>query len=164
MVAEWTATPGELAIRPELCERNLLREGAEFAEIVEALAVSDLVLQRSRFPGIASLPSLTRRGLGTLTYYHSRGWRVTGTGCEVDCLGTKEHGQEHGCAARDLLGGFFFCGGYEFRVRSFEVFDLARVEMPDAGGYFVDYVMVVGDEQHRPVVFLQRDVERVDGF
>src|SRR5579863_8410945 len=56
------------------------------------------------------------------------------------------------------LRGFFFCGGYEFGVGAFEVFDFVGVEMPDAGGDLVDYVVVVGYQQDCAVVFLQRDV------
>jgi hypothetical protein len=36
--------------------------------------------------------------------------------------------------------------------------------MPDAGGDFFDEVVIVGDEQDGALVFLQRDVEGVDGF
>ena len=60
--------------------------------------------------------------------------------------------------AHKFLRGFFFGCGYKFGVRTFEVFDFARVEMPDAGGDLVYYVVVVGDEQDRAVIFLQRDV------
>src|SRR3984957_16151444 len=63
------------------------------------------------------------------------------------------------------LGSFFFGGGDEFAVGAFEVFDfLAGFEVPDAGGDFVDDVVVVGDQQHGAIVFLQRDVQRVDRF
>ena len=41
---------------------------------------------------------------------------------------------------------------------------LSDLEMPDARGHFVDHVVVVGDEQDRAVVFLQRDIQRVDGL
>src|SRR5712692_7496602 len=36
--------------------------------------------------------------------------------------------------------------------------------MPDAGGDFVDYVVIVSDEEDGAIVFLQRDVQRVDRF
>ena len=38
------------------------------------------------------------------------------------------------------------------------------VEVPEAGGDFVDQVVVVGDQQHRAFVALEGDVEGVDGF
>ena len=38
------------------------------------------------------------------------------------------------------------------------------LEVPQARGDFVDQVVIVGDQQHRALVALQRDVERVDGF
>ena len=49
-------------------------------------------------------------------------------------------------------------------VRAFEVLDLPALEMPDARGDFVDDVVVVGYQQDRAFIFLQGDVERVDGF
>ena len=54
--------------------------------------------------------------------------------------------------------------GYEFFVGAFEVVDFAALEMPDTGGYFVDYVVVVGYQEDSAVVTLQADVEGVDGF
>ncbi len=36
--------------------------------------------------------------------------------------------------------------------------------MPDARRHFVDEIVVMGDEQHRTLVVLQRDVQRIDGF
>ena len=41
---------------------------------------------------------------------------------------------------------------------------LAVFEDPQAGGDFVDEVVVVGDQQDGAFITLQRDVERVDGF
>jgi hypothetical protein len=36
--------------------------------------------------------------------------------------------------------------------------------VPDAGGDFVDQVVVVGDEEDGALVLLEGDVKRVDGF
>ena len=41
---------------------------------------------------------------------------------------------------------------------------VVALEVPDAGGDFVDQIVIVSDQQHRALVRLQRDVERVDGF
>ena len=60
-------------------------------------------------------------------------------------------------ATRDSRG-FFFCSRDKLRIGAFEVFDFAGVEMPDARRDFVNYVVVVGDEEDCAVVFLQRDV------
>src|SRR5437868_14352747 len=49
-------------------------------------------------------------------------------------------------------------------VRPLEVLDLAVLEDPQPRGDFIDQVVIVGDQQHRALVFLQRDVERIDGF
>jgi hypothetical protein len=56
-------------------------------------------------------------------------------------------------------GGFWLGGvGFEFFVGAFEVFDVARSEVPDSRGYFVDYVFVVADQQDGALEFLQRDI------
>ena len=62
------------------------------------------------------------------------------------------------------LGGFFLGVDDVVGVGAFEVFDAAGVEVPDACGDFVDDVVVVGDEEHGAVIFLQREIEGVDGF
>ncbi len=65
------------------------------------------------------------------------------------------------------LGGFFgflFDVGEVIGVGAFEILDAAVFEIPDARGDFVDHVVVVRDEQHGAIVFLQRDIQRVDGF
>src|SRR5882757_3962553 len=62
------------------------------------------------------------------------------------------------------LGSFFLGVGDEFFVGAFEVVDFALVEVPDAGGYFVDYVVIVGHKENGAVVALERDVQGVDGF
>ena len=49
-------------------------------------------------------------------------------------------------------------------VGAFEIFDAAAFEIPDARGDFVDHVVVVRDEQNGAIVFLQRDIQRVDGL
>ena len=50
-------------------------------------------------------------------------------------------------------------------VSSLEVGDLVvALEVPDAGGNFVDQIMIVGDQKNRPLIALQGDVEGVDGF
>ena len=51
-----------------------------------------------------------------------------------------------------------------FLVGAVEVFDAALVEVPEAGGYFVDQVVVVGNQKDRSLVALEGDVEGVDGF
>lgn len=47
-------------------------------------------------------------------------------------------------------------------IRAFEIFDLVIVKVPDARSYFVDQIMIVGDEEDRSLVTLQRDIQRVD--
>jgi len=54
--------------------------------------------------------------------------------------------------------------GEEVGVRTLEIVDVAVIEVPDARGNFVEKVVVVGDEEDGAFVFLQRDIERVDGF
>ena len=49
-------------------------------------------------------------------------------------------------------------------VGTMEVFDCAVLEMPEAGGDFVDEVVVVGDEKDGAFVALEGDVKGVDGF
>jgi hypothetical protein len=56
------------------------------------------------------------------------------------------------------------CGLLVFLVGAFEVLDGSVLEVPDAGRDFVDEVVVMCDEKDRSLVFLQRDVEGVDGF
>jgi hypothetical protein len=51
-----------------------------------------------------------------------------------------------------------------FGVGTMEVFNGAVLEVPEAGGDFVDEVVVVGDEKHRAFIALESDVEGVDGF
>ena len=52
-----------------------------------------------------------------------------------------------------------------FLVRSFEVGDLVvAFEVPDAGGDFVDQVMIVADQKDRSLIALQRNIQRIDGF
>jgi len=62
------------------------------------------------------------------------------------------------------LSGFAFLVGEEVFVGTLEIVDMAVVEVPDASGDFVEKIMVVCDEEDGAFVFLQRDVERVDGF
>jgi len=62
------------------------------------------------------------------------------------------------------LGGFAFLVGKEIGVGAFEIVDVTVVEVPDARGNFVEKIVVVGDEENSALVFLQRDVKRVDGF
>jgi hypothetical protein len=50
----------------------------------------------------------------------------------------------------------------ELFVGALEIDDPAVLEVPHAGADFFEQVFVVGDQQHRAVVFLKRDVERVD--
>ena len=42
-----------------------------------------------------------------------------------------------------------------FLVRALEVLDDTLVKVPDAGGHFVDEVVVVGDEQDGALVLLE---------
>ncbi len=49
-----------------------------------------------------------------------------------------------------------------FLVGALEVLNVAAFEAPDARGDFIDYVMVVRDEQNCSWIFLQGDVQRVD--
>jgi len=56
----------------EFCDRNLQRARVEVGDRVAALAEPQIRPRRLRNAGIANLPSLMRRGLGTLTYYPSR--------------------------------------------------------------------------------------------
>ena len=60
--------------------------------------------------------------------------------------------------------GFALGIGQEIFVGAFEVVDLALAEMPDARGDFVEDVFVVGDKQNGAFVFLQGNVQGVDGF
>ncbi len=62
------------------------------------------------------------------------------------------------------LGGFAFLVGEEIGVGALEIVDVTVVEVPDASGNFVEKIVVVGDEEDGAFVFLQRDVECVDGF
>ena len=50
------------------------------------------------------------------------------------------------------------------RVRPLEVFDRLVVEDPHARGDFIDQIVVVRDQQHRALVSLQRNVQRIDRF
>ena len=52
----------------------------------------------------------------------------------------------------------------KLRVCALEVLDAAVFEAPDSGCHFIDHIMIVGYEQDGAVIFLQRDVKRVDGF
>ena len=54
--------------------------------------------------------------------------------------------------------------GDVFFVGALEVFDVAVVEVPDAGGDFVDQIVIVGDQQHGTRVLLEGEVEGVDGL
>src|ERR1035437_997845 len=65
---------------------------------------------------------------------------------------------------RSRLRRFFLRVGHVFFVRALEVFDFAVVEVPDAGGDFVDQIVIVGDQDHRALVLLEREVEGVDGL
>jgi len=56
----------------------------------------------------------------------------------------------------------FGCG-FEVFVGALEIFDFAALEMPDAGGDFIEDVFVVSDEKDCASYF-QGDVERVVGF
>src|SRR5215472_13219198 len=56
------------------------------------------------------------------------------------------------CATR--LGDSFG-SGVEFFVWSLEVFDFVVGEGPAASGYFVDYVVIVGDQEDRAFILLE---------
>ena len=66
------------------------------------------------------------------------------------------------CEEVQRILGDAFLGGFELGVRATEIFDLVVLEMPDAGGDFVDQVLIVGDQQDRAFVALQRDIQGVD--
>jgi len=53
---------------------------------------------------------------------------------------------------------FFFRVDQIVRVRSLEVLDPPALDVPNPRGHFVNHIVVVRDQQNRPVVFLQRDV------
>ena len=50
------------------------------------------------------------------------------------------------------------------RVRSLEIFNPIFFEVPQTRRYFIDQIVIVGYQQHRSLVPLQRNIERVDGF
>ena len=50
-------------------------------------------------------------------------------------------------------------------VRPFEVRNLViALKMPDSRRHLVDQIVIVGDQQHRTVKTLQRNIQRVDRF
>src|SRR5216684_8173848 len=49
-------------------------------------------------------------------------------------------------------------------IRALEVFDRVVIEVPDSGGDLVDQIVVMGDQQHRALIALKRDVQSVDRF
>ena len=51
-----------------------------------------------------------------------------------------------------------------FLVCALEILDLVIVKVPDARGHFIDQIVVMRHQEHRALIALQRDVERVDGF
>src|SRR5258705_4798809 len=67
-------------------------------------------------------------------------------------------------ASAGCLRGFALLIREEIGVRTLEIVDMAVIEMPDAGGNFVEKVVVVGDEENGAFIALERDVERVNGF
>src|SRR5580704_1552068 len=62
---------------------------------------------------------------------------------------------EAGGSLLDSLGGFGFGIGHEFFVGAFEVVDFAVAEMPDPRSYFIDDIVVVGDQEDGAVVALE---------
>ena len=52
----------------------------------------------------------------------------------------------------------------QFFVRALEVFDPIRRNTPDTRGRFFQQIVIVRDQEQRTRIFLQRDVESVDGF
>src|ERR1017187_2800791 len=50
------------------------------------------------------------------------------------------------------------------RVRSLKIFKSILFEVPQARRYFIDQIVVVGDQQDGAFVALEGDIERVDGF
>src|SRR5450755_1572295 len=60
--------------------------------------------------------------------------------------------------------GFALGVGQEVFVLAFEIVDFAFAEVPDAGSDFIEDVFVVSYEQNSAFVFLQGDVQSVDGF
>jgi len=71
------------------------------------------------------------------------------------------------CAAgetRAHCAYLFSCACPSTPRTALEVFDLLVVEDPHARGDFVDQVVVVRHQQHRALVSLQRNVQRIDRF
>ena len=62
------------------------------------------------------------------------------------------------------LRRFLFRVNLILRIRSLEIFDAAVLEMPDACGNLIDHIVIVRHQQHRPKIFLQRNIQRVDRF
>ena len=52
---------------------------------------------------------------------------------------------------KDRLGGNRFLFDQEVGVRTLEVLNLPILKRPDAGGDFIDQVVIVGDQQDRAV-------------
>src|ERR1035438_627049 len=76
---------------------------------------------------------------------------------------TRRRGVE-GTRSPFFLRRLFLRVGHVLFVGALEVFDVAVVEVPDAGGDFVDQIVIVGHQEHRARVLLQREVEGVDGL
>ncbi len=49
-----------------------------------------------------------------------------------------------------------------FLVRSLEVFDRALIEVPDPRRHLIDQIVIVGHQQHRALIALDGDVQRID--
>src|SRR5271165_612789 len=68
------------------------------------------------------------------------------------------------CGRPKRLAGFGLGVGQEVFVAALEIINLAFAKVPDARGNFVENIFVVSDQQNCAFVFLQSDVEGVDGF
>ena len=49
-------------------------------------------------------------------------------------------------------------------MSSLEVLDLSLFDVPDPSGDFIDHIVIVGHQQQRAGIPLQRDVQSIDGF
>src|ERR1017187_5724384 len=73
-------------------------------------------------------------------------------------------GSQRNAESRARLRCYCLGVGDVFFVGALEVFDVAMVEVPDTGGDFVDQIVIVGDQKDGALVFLEGEVEGVDGL
>src|ERR1017187_3219728 len=73
-------------------------------------------------------------------------------------------GSQRNAESRARLRCYCLGVGDVFFVGALEVFDVAMVEVPDTGGDFVDEIVIVSDQKDGALVFLEGEVEGVDGL